>query len=374
MRCYRVESFDARTPPPIAMTTPDPTLARYHRQMLLPGIGEEGQRRLLTGRAVIVGVGALGCALADHLARAGVGRLTLIDRDVVELTNLQRQTLFTESDVRENLPKAHAARRRLAEVNSGIHIDAHAADLTPANAERLLDLASAPNTILLDGTDNFETRYLLNDLAIKHRVPFAYAGVVASVATAMTIVPGVTPCLRCLGEKPPAGTGPTCDTSGVLGPAVAAIASFQAADAIKILAGRVDAIRPRLISLDLWNTSARVIDADPLGPRADCPCCGLRRFEFLNDATPGQAALCGQNAIQISPTSAGGATLDLAALAERWRPLGVVHLNPFLARLTLPPPPNPAHELTVFADGRAIVKGTTRPEVARSLYARYVGS
>jgi adenylyltransferase/sulfurtransferase len=358
-------------------------IRRYHRQMLLPGIGEEGQRRLLASHAVVVGCGALGCAIGDLLARAGVGTLTLIDRDVVEWTNLQRQTLFDERDAVEGMPKAEAARRRLAAVNSGITINAFVADVTAANAESLIAPPpghSVTPSLLLDGTDNFETRYLLNDLAVKRGVPYVYGGAVGTHGMQMSILPGRTACLRCLFEEPPpAGTTVTCDTVGVLGPLISMVAASEAADAIKILAGLPDQVPAGLLDVDLWGNEVRRLAVG--GPRAECPCCGRRQFEFLSGArAAGPASLCGQDAVQIA-APAGAERIDLEVLAARLAPHGPFKaLGRFLVRGTL------AHErgdgsradgapieLTVFADGRAIVKGTTRPEIARSIYARYVG-
>lgn len=354
-------------------------LRRYHRQMLLPGIGAEGQERLLKAHVAVVGCGALGCGIADLLARAGVGTLTLIDRDVVELTNLQRQTLFDERDAAEGIPKAEAARRRLAAVNASITLHAVVADLTAANAESLLGLdgpsSGAPRPmLLLDGTDNFETRYLLNDLAVKHGLPYVYGGAVATCGMQMTIVPGRTACLRCLfPEPPPPGTTPTCDTAGVWGPVIGTVTAMQAAEAIRLITGHGPGDQA-LHDIDLWARRHRRIEA---ASRADCPCCALRRFEFLDEgrATP-PAALCGQDAVQVA-APAGGERIDLEALRQRLAAHGDFRaLGRFLVRGTL------AHErgdngapieLTVFADGRAIVKGTVRPELARALYARFIG-
>lgn len=351
--------------------------SRYHRQLILPGVGPEGQAALRAAHAAIIGVGALGCAVADHLARAGVGRLTLIDRDLVERTNLQRQTLFSERDAAEGLPKAEAARRRLADVNSEIAIGAHIADLTGRNAEALL-LGDGPPGVLVDGTDNFETRYLLNDLAVKHAIPFVYGGVVATRGMQMTIRPSATPCLRCLFEEPPApGSQPTCDTAGVLGPAVAIVAACQASDALRLLLGHGEQIAPSLLEFDLWAGRRRRLDlAD--GRRPECPCCGQRRFEFLERCDEDAAtSLCGQDAVQVWPGGAGVQAIDLEALAGRLRAVGEVDLRGFMLRCTLQGEHAEGGErlsMTIFRDGRAIVKGTTRPERARSLYARYIGA
>jgi adenylyltransferase/sulfurtransferase len=349
-------------------------MGRYHRQMLLPDFGEEGQRRLLASRALLVGCGALGCTIADLLVRAGVGTVTIVDRDIVDLTNLQRQTLYTEADVAEGLPKAEAARRRLAAVNSAVTIRAAVADFTATNARAIM--TEARPDVLLDGTDNFETRYLLNDLAVSSGVPYVYGGAVASHGMQMTIRPGVTACLRCLFEEPmPPGTTQTCDTAGVLGPVVTIVAACQAVDVLKLLAGHPEQLSGTLLDFDAWRNDRRRLEL--AGPRSDCPCCGQRRFEFLDGSRgSGAAHLCGQDAVQVSSPATNG-RMDLAALVERLRPHGKFSLlGSFLVRGELTAERGrggaPLH-LTVFADGRAIVRGTDRPDLARSVYARYVG-
>jgi adenylyltransferase/sulfurtransferase len=345
---------------------------RYRKQERLAEMGDAGQRSLGEAHAVVVGVGALGCAVADQLARAGVGGLTLIDRDVVEWSNLQRQSLYTEQDAREGLAKAEAARRRLKEVNSSVEIEGVVADVSPRNAERLLlRRGSSDRFVIVDGTDNFEVRYLLNDVAVKHGVALAYAGVVGTVGTSMLVRPGKTACLRCVGEKPEAGSVETCETAGVFGPAVAGIAAFQAAEVIRYLARGETGMSASVACLDVWRRSVRIIDATGLGPRRECVCCGQRRFEHLDSKRIGEdVALCGQDAVQV--TAGEDRRLDLVELAGRWRGLGVVVCSTGLARLTFASEER-AREISVFADGRAIVKGTTRPEVARAIYARYVG-
>lgn len=354
---------------------------RYHRQSLL--LGDEGQARLERSHALIVGLGALGSHAADTLARAGVGTLTIVDRDLVEETNLQRQVLYSERDV--GLPKAQAARERLAAVNSTITIHAHALDITPRSIVALMQNASPPINILIDGTDNLETRYLLNDIAVKHGLPLAYAGVVAAHGMQYTILPKAafpnhaTPCLRCLFEELP-GTIATCDTVGVLAPAVAIVAGAQAADAIKILAGRIDLVSRSLLEFDLWQNTRRRLDLATLGPRDDCPCCGHRSFEFLDGRFEREPViLCGQNAVQVeaqvestSNTTSARSAMDLASIAQRWQSLGAVTLSPFMARLS--PADQPGIDLTLFKDGRAIIRGTTNVPLARSLYARFVGA
>lgn len=366
-------------------------LARYHRQMLLPGIGEAGQRALLRARAVIVGCGALGCASADLLARAGVGRLTLIDRDVVELTNLQRQTLFTEADAAAGAPKAEAAARRLRAVNSEIEIKAVIADATHRNIERLAGLDATGNAsgdsagpvVLVDGTDNFQTRYLLNDVAVKHGVPYIYGGAVGTGGLVMPVLParagGAGPCLRCVFEEPPAaGTTPTCDTAGVLGPVVAMVAAMQAAAALRVLAQGPAAVEAALTEFDAWGGRVRRIDLTS-ARRADCPACGRGRLEYLDGSrAEDTAVLCGQRAVQVWPDSAqAGGLVDLQAMAERLRAHGTVASHEYLLRARLERErgrEGGAIELTVFADGRAVVRGTDEVAVARAIYARYVGA
>jgi adenylyltransferase/sulfurtransferase len=345
--------------------------------MLLPDFGEAGQSKLRASRVLLVGCGALGCAIADMLARAGVGRLTIVDRDVVELTNLQRQVLFDEADAAEGLPKAEAAQRRLRAVNSQVRVDAVVADFAPANAEKLLQ-ASGPPTVLLDGTDNFETRYLLNDLAVKHGITYVYGGAVGTRGMAMNVLPGQGPCLRCLFEEPPAaGTMPTCDTAGVLGPLIQMVAAWQATEALKLMMGRSEVVSRSLMEIDAWSNARREIDVSAT-KRADCPCCGKRNFEFLGGARAGATlALCGQDAVQIAPPGTD-VRIDLNALAVRMAAHGAFRaVGSFLIRGELVNEPGlngMKIGLTVFADGRAIVKGTTRPEQARAIYARYVGS
>lgn len=357
-------------PPPDSSADP---MSRYHRQVILPGIGVEGQRRLAAAHAAIVGCGALGCAIADTLARAGVGRLTLIDRDLVEITNLQRQTLFDEKDAAGLTPKAEAARARLDAVNSAIEVRAVVADLTGANAERLLFDAGAKPGVLLDGTDNFETRYLLNDLAVKHGIAYCYGGVVGTTGMQFTVLPGSPdrPCLRCLfPESPAPGSAPTCDTAGVLGPAVAVVAACQSADAIKILTGHSELVAPSLLSFDLWSNERRRLGLAGTR-RGDCPACGLGRFEFLDgERGGGTAALCGQDAVQVSPSAS--TPVDLERLADRLGAVATVTRTPFLLRARVPE--QGGVDLTVFRDGRAIIKGVRGADQARAVYARWVGA
>jgi adenylyltransferase/sulfurtransferase len=359
---------------------------RYHRQMLLAGFGELGQRRLTDSTAAVVGCGALGTTIADTLARAGVGRLILIDRDFVELTNLQRQVLYDEQDVSDAVPKAEAAKRKLARINSGVEVAAIVDDLNAGNAERL----TAGANVLLDGVDNFETRYLLNDCAVKHGTPYVYGGAVGTVGASFAILPHTargdaawergdgqsraTPCLRCLFEEaPPPGTGATCDTVGVLGPAAQIVASFEAAEALKILTGNFERVSPTMLSFDLWANSVRQLKVAAAYDRGDCPCCKHRTFEYLNgDLGSGATTLCGRDAVQIRQKR-DAEDVDLEAIAVSLAAHGAVKVNAFMLRASLVDRGR-SYEITLFPDGRAIVKGTHEPNVARSLYAKFIGS
>ncbi len=340
----------------------DPKLyEKYSRQILFAEIGEAGQRRLLGARAVLVGCGALGTSLANLLVRAGLGRLRIIDRDFVEPSNLQRQTLFEEADAREALPKAVAAERRLRAINSDVAVEGVVADLSPRNTEELL----AGFSVVLDGTDNFETRFLLNDAAVKFGVPWIYGAVVSSYGVTMTVLPGESACLACLLEtRVEPGLEETCDTVGVLGAAVGVIASLQAAEAMKLLVGKREALHGRLVSFDVWSSRFQAIGV-ALNP--ECRACARREFRYLEGEAQPHLTLCGRDSVQIHERDR---RLDLAALGRRLKPaVAEVRNNDFLLRFRVPP-----YELTVFADGRAIIKGTRDPGVARSLYARYIGA
>jgi molybdopterin-synthase adenylyltransferase len=331
--------------------------------MLFAGVGPQGQARLLASRAAIVGCGAIGAATANLLVRAGVGYLKIIDRDIVEPSNLQRQVLFDESDAAQALPKAIAAERKLHSINSGVSVEGVVADLVPKNAEALLSRVD----LLLDGTDNFQTRFLLNDFAVKSRTPWIYAAAVASYGLTMTIQPGRTPCLTCLVESGGAashGLEETCDTVGVLGPVVNLIASLEATEALKLLAGREEALHGRLISCDVWSGRLQSIR---VARNPACRTCAIRQFSHLEGETQPHVTMCGRDSVQIHERSRA---LDLTALRARLAPVvGEVRQNDFLLRFHVAP-----YEMTVFADGRAILKGTKDPSVARSLYARYIGA
>lgn len=332
-------------------------LERYSRQIRFIAIGEAGQQRLLDARVAVVGCGALGSFQAGALARAGIGLLRIIDRDYVELSNLQRQWLFDQCDVEQALPKAVAAARKIAAINSDIKVEPVAADLAPSNIEELL----AGMDLILDGTDNFETRYLVNDYAVSRSRPWIYGAAVASYGITMPVLPGATACLRCVYPDPPSGVQPTCETAGVLGSITALIASLQVSEAIKILTG-AGASR-KITTVDVWSGEIRQIPQP--NPDPQCPACGLREFPYLNGAHRSPISLCGRNAVQIHERSR---PIDLHDLAERLAPLGMVRANEFALRFETPP-----YLLTIFPDGRAIVKGTTDIGLARSLYARYIG-
>lgn len=332
---------------------------RYSRQTRFLPFGPEGQERLAQSTAAIAGCGALGTVQAALLARAGVGTLRLVDRDYVEQSNLQRQVLYTEQDALEGLPKAEAARRRLMEANSTIRIEAYVSDLNPEAAGDLLGGADA----ILDATDNFETRMLINDYAVREGIPWIYGAAVGSYGIAMPVLPNDSACLRCIYPEPPAGAQPTCETAGVLGPVTSLIGSLQAMEALKILAGRAGAVRRKIFTADLWNGPVRETNMPP--PDAECPACGQRRFEYLEGRRRAPVSLCGRNAVQIHELSR---PLNLRALAERLRTMCEVRANEFALRFR-----DGELEVTVFADGRAIVKGTTDVGVARGVYARFIG-
>ena len=345
-------------------------LERYSRQMRVPGIGKAGQERLMNSRVTLCGVGALGTVLANTLVRAGVGHVRIIDRDFVEPSNLQRQVLFDESDVTNNLPKAEAAATKLRQINSGVTVEAIVADIDRTNVEEFCRDAD----LILDGTDNFEVRYTINDAAIKLNKPWVYGGAVGVEGMTMTIIPGETPCLRCVFEQSPGpGEVGTCETAGVLGPIVGIVASFQATEALKILAGKPEAINRELYSLNIWeNTSRRVKIAPLKGRKGKCPCCALRQFEWLDGAHGTQTtSLCGRNAVQVSQRRAG--SMNFAELRKSLDGATAVSANKFLMKFTVTEGTD-GYEFTVFPDGRAIIKGTDDTERARALYAKYIGN
>jgi molybdopterin-synthase adenylyltransferase len=335
---------------------------KYSRQILFSGIGAHGQDLLLASRVAIVGCGAIGAAAANLLVRAGIGRIRIIDRDFVEPSNLQRQILFDEQDARETLPKAVAAERKLRSINSSVSVEGIVADVNPRNAVELL----ADFDVVLDGTDNFETRFLINDFAVKSAVPWIYAAAVASYGLTMTIRPGLTACLACLlpTDHPGQGLEDTCDTIGVLGPLVNLIASLQVTQALKLLAGREVDLHDRPVSCDVWSGRFQSVRT-PRNP--DCPVCVHHLFAHLHGQAQPHITMCGRDSVQIHQHNR---TLDLAALKNRLSDtVSDIRQNDFLLRFHIHP-----YEMTVFADGRAILKGTKDPATARSLYARYIGT
>ena len=336
----------------------DAEFERYSRQILYAGIGETGQRQILDARVTILGCGALGSFQAAALARAGAGTIRIVDRDYVELTNLQRQWLFDEADASAGAPKAIAAKRQIERINSSVRVEAAVADLTAANAEELL----GDSQLVLDGTDNFEARYLLNDYCVRAGIPWIYGGAVGSYGIVMPVVPGRTCCFACVYPEPPAGAQPTCETAGILGSATALVASLQVSAAIRWIAR--GEVAEGITTADVWTGQIRRIAQPP--PDPDCRACGRRAFIWLEQLRRTPISMCGRNAVQIHELNR---PLDLRDLEERLRPLGDVRCNEFALRFETPP-----YLLTVFADGRVIVKGTTDAGVARSLYARYIGA
>jgi len=333
---------------------------RYSRQVLFRGIGVEGQRRLQVARVAIVGCGATGSAVASLLARSGVGTLRIIDRDYVEASNLQRQALFDEADAAESIPKALAAARKIAAFNSQIVVEPQVSDLTPANIQALL----GGMQLVLDGTDNFETRYLVNDYAVKHSVPWIYAGAVGSYGITMNVLPGQTACLACIFPEPPRGTFETCETAGILNSAANLVASIQATEALKLLVGAADRLRRTLLSFDVWKNEQAEVAAST--PRDGCRVCVKHTFVYLAGEAQPHITMCGRNSVQIHERHR---PVDFAEVSDRLKPHGTVRHNDFVLKFWHEP-----YEMTLFPDGRAIIKGTTDTAVARSLYARYVGS
>jgi adenylyltransferase/sulfurtransferase len=338
---------------------------RYSRQVLFDGLGEVGQAMLARSSAMIVGCGALGAVQAETLARAGVGRLTLVDRDFVEQSNLQRQIMFEEQDAFDRLPKAIAAARRIGRVNSAIRVTPLVADVNFENIEEILTDAD----VVLDGTDNFETRFLINDACVKLGVPWIYGAAVGSYGLTMTIVPGETPCLRCVLEQmPEPGSGPTCDTAGVIMPIISIIGSIQTTEALKLLTGKAEKLHRSLMCVDVWDSELNRLDLSKWTDRSSCLTCGRREFEFLNGVgRQVTTTLCGRNAVQIARS--GSLSVDFTSLARRLEPLGEVAFNDFLLRFRVE-----GYDITVFRDARSIVRGTADPAVARGIYARYIGT
>jgi molybdopterin-synthase adenylyltransferase len=338
-------------------------IERYSRQILFSGIGKEGQQLLQDSRAAVIGCGALGTAQAEALARAGVGRLRIIDRDFVEYSNLQRQTMFTENDADERLPKAVAASNHLAEINSDIDVEVEVLDANHTNIERLIGNCD----VVLDGTDNFATRYLINDACVKNGVNWIYGAAVGSYGVTMTIRPRATACLRCIFEEsPPAASAPTCDTAGVIMPIISIVAAVQVSEALKLLTRQTDQLHKSLMQFDVWRNEWRRINTG--GPVTGCPTCGLEDFQTLRaTACEFAAVLCGRNAVQVAP--AKPTQINFPALAERLRAAGEVKFNDYLLRFQAG-----EYELTIFPDARSIIRGTDEINKARSLYAKYIGN
>ncbi len=340
---------------------------RYSRQVLFKHLGPEGQEKFSAARVTLIGCGALGAALADTLVRAGVGFLRIVDRDFVELNNLQRQILFTEVDVADGIPKAVAAANRLAEINSTVKIEPVVADAVPANIESFVESAH----LLLDGTDNFEIRFLMNDVAVKHRIPWVYGACVGAHGMAMPILPGETPCLRCVWDRPPPpGTSPTCDTAGILAPTVHIVAALQAMEALKILSGQPAALNRKLVQVNAWTGRFEQHDLQSAYDTGDCPCCKQGQYDFLNTGDADRTSLlCGRDAVQISPGS--GKIVDFEQIAAKIAPVAQAspRFNRYLLRFEVE-----GCQVSLFRDGRAIIKGVSELERGRSLYARYIGT
>lgn len=360
-------------------------LERYDRQVLLRDIGQEGQKRLVDSTVLLLGCGALGSVVADLLSRAGVGHLVIVDRDVVEETNLQRQLLFDEHDVAEGLPKAEAAKRRIGETNSNVRVTAIVDNIDHTNISRYADGVD----LLIDGLDNLETRYLANDFAVSRGVPYVYGGAVGSVGLMFPVMPHhagdlpwnavdgedySTPCFRCLfPEAPPPGSTATCDTTGVLGSLVTIIAGFQVTEALKILTRNYDKVSRKMLHVDVWTNDVSQLGVSGARDSTNCPCCKGGRFDYL-DGRAGSAAavLCGRDAVQLRPRQQT-TDVDFAALAARLEQHAAVAANEFLLRAQLTDSDRP-YEITLFPNGRAIIKGTQQPEVARGIYSKYIGT
>ena len=338
--------------------------SRYSRQLMLKEIGREGQRRLEESRVAVIGLGALGSVSSNLLARGGVGHLVLVDRDYLEIENLQRQVLFDENDLAGNLPKAVAAKARLEKINSEIKLEAVVGDLSADTIEEFLGGVD----LVIDGTDNFETRFLINDYCLTRKIPWIYGGALRTEGMSYVILPGEGPCLRCLfGEAPSPADIQTCEQVGILSPVAHVIASFQAIEAIKLMAGRQEAVERNLWKMDLWSREFKSITVDHL---RNMPCSGCLGEEFpylqKNSGTR-TVALCGRNAVQV--LTPAGRKLDLRGLAARLQGRGEIHFNDYLLRCRATP-----YEITVFSNGRAIIKGTEDTVQAKSLYAKYIGA
>lgn len=333
---------------------------RYSRQIVFKGIGEEGQEKLGRSRVVVIGMGALGTVIANNLCRAGVGYLRLVDRDYVEISNLQRQAIYNEQDVRENLPKAVAAVEHLQKVNSEITLDPVVSDVNSSNIEQLIEGVD----LVLDGTDNLETRFLINEACHKHRLPWIYGAALMSYGMTMNIIPGVTPCLRCIYKSIPApGSRPTCSSAGVLSMITGIIGCLEASEALKILTGS-PGVRKNLFMIDVWDSTSHYVEIE-IAP--ECPTCGQSRYDFLGNLQGSYTtSLCGRDSVQVIP--AGTGEVDFNALSEKLRSLGTVKHNRFILNFTVG-----KLEISLFKDGRAIIKNVKDENAAKSVYSEYIG-
>ena len=340
-------------------------ISRYHRQYLFHKIKEDGQKKISSSRVTVIGCGALGTVLVNTLARAGVGFLRIVDRDFIELNNLQRQVLFDEDDIKENLPKAIAAERKAKKINSQIKVEAIVSDVNFTNVENFIKDVD----LVIDGTDNFETRFLLNDACVKHNKPWIYGAVIGSHGLTMTIIPNETPCLRCVFESaPPPELTPTCDTAGVIAPASMVIASLEATEALKFLSGNKKDLNKTLFSIDVWTHEVKNFKLEGLREVTNCPTCKKRNFEFLTgDSAAKTTSLCGRNAVQV--TRGDRVKLNFSELAARFNQDGKAEYNSFMLKATT----SNGYEFTVFPDGRAIIKGTNDPAQAKTIYSKYIG-
>jgi len=339
-------------------------LDRYHRQYLFKPIGEAGQVKICASRVTVIGCGALGSVIASTLARAGVGFIRIVDRDFIELNNLQRQVLFDEKDIAEKIPKAIASANKLKKINSQIEIDSVVSDVNFTNIESLIQDVD----LVMDGTDNFETRFLINEACVKLEKPWIYAACIGSNGLTMNIFPKKTACLKCVFESaPPPELSPTCDTAGILGPAAMTIASFASTEAIKFLSGNIEALSKTLFSINLWTREVKSFRLEGLRERADCKCCKRGEFEYLKGEQAARTTtLCGRNAVQISRSDK--IKLDLKHLAEKLEKLGKVTHNRFMLQATID-----SYFLTVFPDGRAIINGTNDISKAKTVYSKFIG-
>jgi molybdopterin/thiamine biosynthesis adenylyltransferase len=342
----------------------DQSLERYSRQILFQHIDGNRQKKLINSTVLLIGCGALGTVSSSYLVRAGIGELRIIDRDYIEENNLQRQILFDEEDILENLPKAVAAQKKLQRINSNVKVEGIVTDINYSNIDEL----TKDVDIIIDGTDNFETRFLVNDYCVKNSIPWVYGACIGSRGVVMNIIPSMTPCLRCVFETmPQIGSFPTCDTAGVIGPIAGIIASFQVTEAIKILTGNYASVNKSLLEIDVWETNFRQIDISELKDTNNCPTCKLHNYEFLKaEAGIMTTLLCGKNAIQVMSRNIGN--IDLRHLEQRLGSIADVSCNDFMLKFKIKD-----HAFTVFPDGRAIITGTADSSTAKGLYSKYLG-